>query len=72
MAFPGRVVDVLGEEAVVEVAGVARRVSLSFLLVEGTPVAPGDWILAGAGMAVRRIDGEEAVALLESLEEESL
>lgn len=67
VALPGRVVEVDGQRALLDLAGVARRVSISLLLVEGAPVETGDWVLADAGMAVRRLTEREALDLLETL-----
>lgn len=62
LAVPCRVVERLsdrgetGDEAVVELAGNRRRVSLAF-----TPEARvGDWVLIHAGVAIQVIDEEEA------------
>lgn len=57
-------VDTTGEDALVELRGKRRRVSVALLTLEGTPVAPGDWILTSAGMAVERLDEAEAAALV--------
>jgi hydrogenase assembly chaperone HypC/HupF len=56
-------IDAAGEEALVEMRGQQRRLSVALLTLEGTPVAPGDWVLASAGMAVEPMDEEEAKEL---------
>jgi hydrogenase assembly chaperone HypC/HupF len=53
-------VDAAGDEAIVEMRGMQRRLSVALLTLEGTPVAPGDWVLASAGMAVERMEEGEA------------
>jgi hydrogenase expression/formation protein HypC len=67
IGLPGRVTTVDGEQAVIDVAGVARRISISLLLLEGTAVAPGDWVLASAGLAIRCVSEQEAHELLKAL-----
>ncbi|MEX2557744.1 MAG: HypC/HybG/HupF family hydrogenase formation chaperone [Actinomycetota bacterium] len=56
-------IDAAGEEALVEMRGQQRRLSVALLTLEGTPVAPGDWVLASAGMAVERMDESDAKEL---------
>ncbi|MFW5899452.1 MAG: HypC/HybG/HupF family hydrogenase formation chaperone [Jiangellaceae bacterium] len=67
IGLPGRVTEVDGEHAVIDVVGVSRRVSIALLALEGADVAPGDWVLASAGLAVRRLSEQEAHELLETL-----
>lgn len=67
IGLPGRVTEVDGEHAVIDVAGISRRVSISLLVLEGTDVAPGEWVLASAGLAVRCLSEREAQELLETL-----
>jgi hydrogenase expression/formation protein HypC len=59
LSLAGRIRDIDGEHAVVVVDGSARRVSLAMLLIEGRPVAPGDWVLIHTGFAVEVLDAEE-------------
>jgi len=69
LAIPGRVLDWLQREppfkaANVEFAGVRRQVSM-----ECVPEAQiGDYVLVHAGIAITRIDAEEAARVLEALE----
>ena len=69
MNRPARVVDVDqdGASAIVESGGARREVSLVVLTYEGVPVRRGDWLLLGAGLAVARIDEQEATEMLELL-----
>jgi len=63
LAIPGKIVEVLPENdaqktALVEVAGVRRRVDLG-LLEEDRPVA-GDWVLIHVGFAMSKISEQDA------------
>lgn len=46
--------------AIVDVDGVARRVSLAVLDLEDTRVTPGDWVLSHTGLALRVLDDADA------------
>lgn len=63
LTAPALVLSVDGSVAVVEQDGRHRRASL--LLLPG--VRPGDWLLVGAGTALRRLDADEAHELTELL-----
>ncbi|HUH07925.1 MAG TPA: HypC/HybG/HupF family hydrogenase formation chaperone [Egibacteraceae bacterium] len=67
MSDPARIIEVAenGGEAVVELRGARRRLSVALLALEGRPVHPGDWVLASAGMAIERIDEAQALELLQ-------
>lgn len=60
LAIPGRIVEFLAEPslAVVEVAGVRRRVNIDLLREDG--LAPDDWVLIHVGFAMSRISAEAA------------
>lgn len=61
LAIPGQIIeveDVTNHLAMVEVAGVRRRINVG--LVDG--VEPGDWVLIHVGFAMSRIDEAEAIA----------
>jgi hydrogenase maturation factor len=46
-----------GAEAVAEIRGADRRLSLALLVLDGgEAVRPGDWVLASAGLALERLD----------------
>lgn len=63
--MPARIVRLgVGPEALVEVDGRARTISLAVLTLEGGAVAPGDWVLVHTGFAVRRLEADEADELL--------
>jgi len=62
LAIPGRIVEIIPGEyrsAVVEVAGVRRRVELG-LIEEENPV-PGDWVLIHVGFAMSKISEQDAI-----------
>jgi hydrogenase expression/formation protein HypC len=62
LAIPGKIVELIPESerlALVEVAGVRRRVDLG-LLEEQKP-APGDWVLIHVGFALSKISEEDAL-----------
>lgn len=63
--MPARIVE-LGDrsEAVAEVDGRRRNISLAVLTLEGGAVAPGDWVLVHTGFAVRHLEPAEADELL--------
>ncbi|MBI3751791.1 MAG: HypC/HybG/HupF family hydrogenase formation chaperone [Chloroflexi bacterium] len=63
LTAPARVLSVAGTFADVEQDGRRRRASL--LLLNG--IEPGDWVLVGAGTALRRLDAEEAEELIDLL-----
>lgn len=68
LAIPGKVVDVnLADppSAVVEVAGVRRRVELGLLGDEGAAV--GDWVLIHVGFAMSKISEEDALEQMRTL-----
>lgn len=68
----GRVLDKEGDGegiAIVDIDGKARRISLALLTLEGTHVAPGDWILCHTGLAVRVVEENDARILRERRDE---
>jgi len=74
LAIPGKIVEILPGEyrsAVVEVAGVRRRVELG--LIEDEHPAPGDWVLIHVGFAMSKISeqgAEEQMRMLRMLGED--
>jgi hydrogenase expression/formation protein HypC len=69
LAIPGQVleiVDPVNRLAMVEVAGVRRKVNVGLLdgdgNGEGSGVGPGDWVLIHVGFAISQVDEEEAKA----------
>lgn len=70
LAIPGKVVNWIDREppfamAVVEFGGVRRQISLA--CVPNAEV--GDFVLAHAGIAISKIDEEEAARVFQALEE---
>ncbi len=68
LAIPGRITTITGEDllrnATVDFDGVQREVNLA-----AVPEAElGDWVLVHVGMAINRIDEEEARLVLADLE----
>jgi hydrogenase expression/formation protein HypC len=68
LAIPGRIIEMVDEPnrlALVEVAGVRRRVNVGLLDDAG----PDDWVLIHVGFAISAIDEDEAAATLALLKE---
>jgi len=70
LAVPGRIVELLEAEppfasAVVEFGGVRRAVSVACVPEAGL----GDFVMVHAGIAISRVDAEEAARVLSALEE---
>jgi hydrogenase assembly chaperone HypC/HupF len=49
-----------GSVAIVAVDGERRSVSLALLILQNVAVAPGDWLLAHTGLAIRVLDEDAA------------
>jgi hydrogenase expression/formation protein HypC len=70
LAVPGKVIEWLEREypfsaATIEFAGCRRRVHMACV-----PEAdPGDFVLVHAGIAISRIDAQEAERMLQTLDE---
>jgi hydrogenase expression/formation protein HypC len=70
LGIPGEVVTLDAERpgmATVTVGGARRKVKV--MLIEADGVAPGDWVLIHVGLALAKIDEEEAQLTLSHLEE---
>jgi len=69
LALPARVVELTdGDNAIVELGGVRKSVSLA--LVEGIGV--GDYVIVHVGFALTRLDPEEAALTLKTFAEAGL
>ncbi len=71
LAIPGRVLEVVDEAnrlALVDVAGVQRKVNIGLLDADGVSAGPGDWVLIHVGFALSLVDEEEAAATLAMLQ----
>jgi len=64
LGFPGKIVEMDEYSAVVDIAGTKRDVSIMMLPDE---VVVGDWVMVHAGMALARMDEEDAHATLGAL-----
>jgi len=68
LAIPAKIVGLFPEEedrALVEVAGVRRRIDTGLLRDE--PPKEGDWVLVHVGFAMSRISEEEALDQIRTL-----
>jgi len=72
LAIPGRIIDVVDEQnrlAMVDVAGVKRKINIGLLDEDDAGgVGCGDWVLIHVGFALSQVDEEEAQATLSMLE----
>lgn len=71
LAIPGRVIEIVDEAnrlALVDVAGVQRKVNVGLLDGDGTSVEPGHWVLIHVGFALSLVDEAEAEATLKMLQ----
>ncbi|GGK75973.1 hydrogenase assembly protein HupF [Sphaerisporangium melleum] len=69
LGIPGEIVEILSDRpdlAKVDVSGVRRAINIG--LLEGEPLAPGDWVLIHVGFALSKIDEAEARSALDFLE----
>lgn len=72
LGIPGQILEVAGmpeNMAAVRVSGARRTVDVSLLDDDG--VAPGDWVLVHAGLALSKISAAEAQDTLALLQEMS-
>ena len=56
IAYPARVLEIDGADAVVQIDGRIRRASM----LRGPEVEVDDWVLVAAGTVLRRLDAHEA------------
>ncbi|PLX69272.1 MAG: HypC/HybG/HupF family hydrogenase formation chaperone [Denitrovibrio sp.] len=66
LGFPGQIVELEDIMATVDIAGTKREVSIMILPDE---VVLGDWVMVHAGMAIAKMDPEEAQKTLQVLQE---
>lgn len=66
LSAAGRIVsiDADGHQAVVDVDGTTRIVSLAVLTLEGRALAPGDWVMVHTGFALEVLDKASVTDLL--------
>ena len=68
LAIPGQIIEIAADQrdsALVEVAGVRRRIDLG-LLQDDMP-EPGDWVLIHVGFAMSRISETDAAEQMRTL-----
>ncbi len=63
LGTPAKIVKIEGREAIAEVGGIQREVSLELL----KDVKEGDYVIIHAGFAISKIDEEEADIMLNIL-----
>lgn len=64
VAYPGKVLAVEGKHAQVDFTGATVQVNVSMVTVE-----PGDYVLVHAGMAIQKVENEEAEAWIDLFKE---
>ncbi len=67
MSEVGRVIEVDGHHATVDVMGRKKDVMLDALQIEGERVEPGQDLLIHSGFAVTILEADEAAALAEEI-----
>ncbi|MBI5903205.1 MAG: HypC/HybG/HupF family hydrogenase formation chaperone [Deltaproteobacteria bacterium] len=65
LGIPGRIIEVRGLKATVDVAGVKKEISLK--LLDGARV--GDYVIVHAGFAIERLDEKKAGETLSMIED---
>jgi hydrogenase expression/formation protein HypC len=68
LAIPGKILELLPDHplALVDVAGVRRKVDLA--LLESESPRPGDWVLIHVGFAISKISEQDALEQMRILE----
>jgi len=67
LAVPMQVCSVAGFRARCQAKGIEREVSL--FMLQGEPIAPGDFVLVHVGYAIQKIDPQEASSTWQLLDE---
>jgi len=65
LAVPAKVMEINGEEAVLDYGGVKRRANIGML----SNVKVGDYVLVHVGYAISKLDEEEALETLKLWDE---
>lgn len=63
LGVPAKIVRIEGKEAIAEVGGIQREISLALV----SDVREGDYVIIHAGFAISKIDEEEADVMLNFL-----
>ncbi len=61
LGVPGRIEKLRGREAIVDVGGIKREISVELL----PDLKEGDYVIIHAGFAISKIDEEEVEAMLD-------
>lgn len=61
LGVPGRIIEIKGDTAMVDVAGAKKKASIALL----TDASPGDYVIIHAGFAIEKIDVKKAEETLE-------
>ena len=61
LAVPAKILEITGQDAKVDFAGLKSTVSLALL----PEALPGDFILVHAGFAIQKLDAAEALEIIE-------
>ncbi|MBI5885066.1 MAG: HypC/HybG/HupF family hydrogenase formation chaperone [Deltaproteobacteria bacterium] len=65
LGIPGRIIEISGSVAVIDVAGARKTVSMA--LLDG--VSMGDYVIVHAGFAIEKIDTQKAEETLRLINE---
>ena len=65
LAIPMRVVKIEGSDAIVELGGVKKNISMGLL----DNVKVGEYVIVHAGFAIQKVDDKEAKETIEILKE---
>ncbi|MGB9607323.1 MAG: HypC/HybG/HupF family hydrogenase formation chaperone [bacterium] len=63
LGVPAKIVRIEGKDAIAEVGGIRREVSIELL----NDVKEGDYVIIHAGFAISKLDEEEAEVMLDLL-----
>ena len=66
LAFPGKILQIDGDRAVVDYGGVKKSANVSFV-----DVCVGDFVLVHVGFAIEKVDEERAREMYNLLSDES-
>ena len=60
LAYPGKIVSIKDDSAVVDFSGIKKEVNVSFV-----DIRSGDYVIVHAGFAIQKLTKEDAWAALE-------
>lgn len=67
LGIPSRIIEVDGEDAVVDVTGARRRIKINLL----PDLRVGEYVIVHAGFAIERLDTEKSEETLRQIDEVS-